>query len=57
MMISYLHSAQTPPSPALPSRGRVRIGDFEQIVAETLNGTSPLEGEAGRGGGLPSIQP
>lgn len=42
--------AVAPPSPTLPARGRVPAGDLGEGSATSSIGTSPLAGEAGRGG-------
>jgi hypothetical protein len=47
-MNQHLRTPLTP-SPALPARGRVQVGDSHQSSPHTLPPTSPLAGEAGRG--------
>lgn len=44
------------PSPTLPARGRVSAGEVGSEGAPGLIGTSPLAGEAGRGGAAPTDQ-
>ena len=53
-MMVCLQSATRPPSPALPARGRVSVGAFDETVSQTDCGPSPLAGEVERGGWMPS---
>jgi hypothetical protein len=57
MMDISISSVWPHPLPPSPIKGEVQAGAFEQIAASTQNGTSPLAGEDGRGGGLPSMSP
>lgn len=44
-----LNFIENTPSPPLPSRGRVPAGALDHIAPQPQIGTSPLEGEVGRG--------
>lgn len=50
------HRGAPPPSPTLPARGRVPAGSRGSFVPHPQNNTSPLAGEAGRGG-APRFEP
>ena len=48
------HRGSPPPSPTLPAGGRVPAGSRGTISPASQGGTSPLAGEAGRGGAAAS---